>query len=122
FFETYTLNAIKHAYAATGIWPLNPNTINSDHLIPFLPTYQPAVVNQELENENKELHEYIQRLEHPGTASLASIIKYPHPKQLSVEKKPQFGTLVTAESIAKELEDIENVKCKKIEDTKLRKE
>ncbi|CAG8778583.1 7755_t:CDS:1, partial [Cetraspora pellucida] len=58
-----------------------------------------------------------------------SILKYPHSKQLSVEKKPQnrpknfkFGTLVTAESIVKELEDRENVKQKKAEDARLRKE
>ncbi|CAG8803645.1 35097_t:CDS:1, partial [Racocetra persica] len=83
----------------------------------------------QLEYENKRLHEYVQRLEHPGTAPLASILKYPHSKQLSVEKKPQnrpknfkFGTLVTAESIVKELEDRENVKQKKAEDARLRKE
>ncbi|CAG8682176.1 21871_t:CDS:1, partial [Racocetra persica] len=69
----------------------------------------------QLENENKELCKYIQRLENSGTVSLSSIMKYLHPRQLSVEKKPQvrlkafkFGTLVTAESIVRELEDRDN--------------
>ncbi|CAG8670271.1 15180_t:CDS:1, partial [Cetraspora pellucida] len=43
----------------------------------------------QLENENKKLQKYIQRLKHLGTAPLALIIKYLYPKQLSVEKKPQ---------------------------------
>jgi len=54
---------------------------------------------------------------------------YPQPHQQPVEKKPQarpktfkFGTLVTAESIIKELEEKENLKRRKIEDAKVRKE
>ncbi|CAG8714138.1 10944_t:CDS:1, partial [Dentiscutata heterogama] len=52
-------------------------------------------------------------------------MKYPQPQQQPVEKKPQarpktfkFGTLVTAESIIKELEEKENLKRRKIEDAK----
>jgi hypothetical protein len=112
-------------------------------LAPSLATHQPIALSLkpihahdtrtnkiiQLEHENEKLHEYIQRLEHPGTISLASIMRYPYPKSISVEEKPQtrskafkFGTLVTAESIIKELEDKENAKKKKIEDIRLRKE
>lgn len=143
FHETYTPNAIRHAFAATGIWPLNPDVINPERLTPSLATFQPVSsspkptherntrINRltQLENENEELRERIQRLEHPGTTSLASIMKYPQPQQQPVEKKPQarpktfkFGTLVTAESIIKELEEKENLKRRKIEDAKVRKE
>ncbi|CAG8814632.1 4426_t:CDS:1, partial [Gigaspora rosea] len=38
FHETYTTNAIRHAFAATSIWPLNPNIINPEHLTPSLAT------------------------------------------------------------------------------------
>jgi DDE superfamily endonuclease len=143
FHETYTPKAIKNAYAATGIWPWNPDAINPSRLAPSLATHQPIALSLkpihahdtrtnkiiQLEHENEKLHEYIQRLEHPGTISLASIMRYPYPKSISVEEKPQtrskafkFGTLVTAESIIKELEDKENAKKKKIEDIRLRKE
>ncbi|CAG8453498.1 2875_t:CDS:1, partial [Dentiscutata heterogama] len=71
----------------------------------------------QLENENKELCNHIQRLKNSGTVSLSLIMKYLHPSQLSVEKKPQvrpkafkFETLMTAESIVKKLENKENVK------------
>ncbi|CAG8785456.1 20439_t:CDS:1, partial [Dentiscutata erythropus] len=54
---------------------------------------------------------------HPGTTSLALIIKYSQLQQQPAEKKPQarsktfkFGTLVTAELIIKKLEEKENLK------------
>ncbi|CAG8685516.1 8738_t:CDS:2 [Dentiscutata erythropus] len=43
----------------------------------------------QLENKNKNLREYIQQLEHPGTTSLALIMNYPQPQQQPAEKKPQ---------------------------------
>jgi DDE superfamily endonuclease len=41
FHETYTPVAIKKAYAATGIWPLDPSVIKFDRLMPSLPTEAP---------------------------------------------------------------------------------
>ncbi|CAG8730801.1 14909_t:CDS:2 [Cetraspora pellucida] len=45
FYETYTLNAIRHTFAATGIWLLNLNAINSDRLMPSLPTYKLVITS-----------------------------------------------------------------------------
>jgi len=101
FNETYTPNAIKKAYATTGIWPLNPNAINPERLAPSLATEKPIIspftmthtrdtrANRisQLEEENKRLREHIQRLEHPGTTSMASIMKYPYPKSTSIQEE-----------------------------------
>jgi|SRR6185369_12571122 len=143
FNETYTPNAIKKAYATTGIWPLNPNAINPERLAPSLATEKPIIspftmthtrdtrANRisQLEEENKRLREHIQRLEHPGTTSMASIMKYPYPKSTSIQEETRtrpktfkFGTLVTAESITKELHDKEEEKQRKIDEIRLRKE
>ncbi|CAG8611309.1 31278_t:CDS:2, partial [Racocetra persica] len=80
-----------------------------------------AVAKAQLEHENKILYKHVQRLEHPGTVSLASIMNYPFPQQCSIEKKSQtrpktfkFRPLITAELIVKELEDRENTKQKKL--------
>jgi hypothetical protein len=143
FNHTYTPNAIKKAYAVTGIWPLNPNAIKPDRLEPSLttkkpmsPPHKPIQIHNtrasrvsQLERENQELREYIQRLEHPGTSSIVSIMKYPHPKPCSSQEETQrrpknfkFGALVTADIIAKELNDKEEEKQRKIEEVRLRKE
>jgi len=83
----------------------------------------------QLEKENQQLKEYIQVLESSGTTSLSKIMKYPSMKTFSNEEKPKtrpkafkFGSLVTSEDITKELQEKENIKQKKIEDIKLRKE
>jgi len=74
FSETYTPNAIKNAYAATGIWPLNPNIINPDRLAPSLATEKPLILppkstyqhntraskTLQLEYENQELRDHIE--------------------------------------------------------------
>jgi len=142
FHETYTPTAIKKAFAVTGIWPFNPSAINPDRLAPSLATEIPAPPPEaaptqktrnnkiaQLEQRIQDLEEYIARLEHPGTAPLASILKYPYPKPGQSEKEPQarpktfkFGTLVTADSITKELQDMEIAKEKKTEDLRLKKE
>ena len=127
-----SLVAIKKAYAATGIWPLDPNAIKFDRLTPLLPTAAPPPLPEtkptknnritELERKIEELQERVVRLEHPGTAPLASIMKYPLntiPADGEKRARPKtfkFGTLVTADSIAKELQDIEDAKQKKIDD------
>ncbi|CAG8763585.1 19616_t:CDS:1, partial [Gigaspora rosea] len=41
FHKTYTPNAIRYAFATTGIWPLNSDVINSKHLTPSLAMFQP---------------------------------------------------------------------------------
>ena len=76
----------------------------------------------QLERKIQELEEHVERLEHPGKTPLASIMKYPYPKPVPSEKEPRarsktfkFGTLVTADSIAKELQDMEDAKQKKID-------
>jgi hypothetical protein len=143
FSETYTPNAIKNAYAATGIWLLNSNIINPDCLAPSLATEKPLILppkstyqhntraskTSQLEYENQELRGCIERLLHPGTTTMASIMKYPYPKPDSSQEKIQsrpksfkFGALVTAESITKELHDKEETKQQKIEEVRLRKE
>ena len=144
FFKTYTPAAIRNAYTATGIWPWNPNAINPNRLAPSLSTEKKLEVSfkpqhehdtrshkiAQLEKENQQLKEYIQVLESPGTTSLLKIIKYPSMKTFSNEEKPKtrpkafkFGSLVTSEDITKELQEKEeNIKQKKIEDIKLRKE
>src|SRR4051812_7663453 len=82
----------------------------------------------ELEQQIQDLQEHITRLEHPGTMLLATILKYPFPKPAPAGKEPQarpknftFGTLVTADSITKTLQDMEDVKEKKAEDLRLKK-
>jgi hypothetical protein len=142
FNETYTPNAIKKAYAATGIWPLNPNAIDLNRLTPSFATEKPIISPlkmrsvhdtrvskiSQLEQENQELREYIQRLEHPGTTSLASIMKYPYPKPALIQevrsrsKSFKFEALVTAESIAKELHSKEEEKQQKIKAAELKRE
>ncbi|CAG8626773.1 14710_t:CDS:2 [Cetraspora pellucida] len=91
FHEIYTPNVIRHAFIATGIWPLNSDVINSECLMLLLAMFQSVISSPkpthecntrnnrliQLENKNKELSEYIQQLEHPRTTSLASIMKYP---------------------------------------------
>ena len=42
FHETYATTAIKNAYAATGIWPLDPSVIKSDRMTPSLTTEKHA--------------------------------------------------------------------------------
>ena len=90
FYETYTPVAVKKAYAATGIWPLDPSVIKFDRLMPSLPTAAPPPPPPEtkttrktkndriteLERKIEELQERVVRLEHPETAPLASIMKY----------------------------------------------
>lgn len=143
FYETYTPVAIKNAYIATGIWPLNPQVINRERLAPSLATSAPTHKTPQpspkrktmtakmikLERENEQLREHIARLEHPGTTSLATIMKYPLPKVANPEKSPlprpksfKFGALMTAEQITKELQDIEDKKQKKIEELRMKKE
>lgn len=91
FYETYTPAAIRKAYAATGIWPLNPSVIKDDRMAPSIPTCKPGTPSVspkkvrktragkivELEEKIHKLEEHVSRLEHPGTASLALILKYP---------------------------------------------
>ncbi|CAG8790273.1 25672_t:CDS:1, partial [Dentiscutata erythropus] len=83
----------------------------------------------QLEKKNQQLKEYIQVLEHSKTTSLLLIMKYLSMKAFLSEEKPKtrpkafkFGNLVTSEAIIKELQEKENIKQKKIEYIKLRKE
>lgn len=143
FHKTYTPSAIRNAYTATGIWPWNLNIIDPTRLAPSLPTEKLNPISCEpkhnhctrnskivkLENQNQELRKYIQRIEHPGTCSLVSIMKYPSLNTSSVQEKPKirpktfkFGTLVTSEEITKEIQDKENIKQQKLEEIRARKE
>jgi len=49
FTETYTPSAICNAFKVTGIWPLNPNAISSDHLNPSLLTERLVTLNSQVD-------------------------------------------------------------------------
>jgi len=150
FHKTYTPNAIRKAFAACGTWPVNPDVINPERMATSLITEKqvrtplglkdrkPAATTRasriiSLEREVEELKVRIHRLEHPGTESLATILKYPLTKSktlieedstppLARPKAFKFGTLITHESSAKEFEGREAEKQKKKEDAALKKE
>src|SRR4051812_36319480 len=86
------------------------------------------IVELELELQIQDLQEHVAQIEHPGTASLESILKYSYPKPAPAGKEPQVqaksftsGILVTTDSIMKTLQDIKDVKEKKAEDLRLKK-
>src|SRR5260364_403877 len=80
--------------------------------VPFNPQHEHdtrSLKIAQLENENQQLKEYIKALEHPGTTSLSSIMKYPFMKTISSEEKPKtrpkafkFRNIVNTEEITKE--------------------
>ena len=104
---TYTPITITQSFKATGIHPLNPNIIDPVRLAPSLPTqkmelpkpFMPSTtgpptaitIDNEiiiLQERIKELKLENDRLQNPGTTSLATILQYPLQRQEASTEKP----------------------------------
>ncbi|CAI2199840.1 18863_t:CDS:2, partial [Funneliformis geosporum] len=64
FLETYTPLAICNAYKTTGIWPFNPNAINSDRL-------DPSLITEKFIDSSLQIQPFVQPFVQPVESSPA---------------------------------------------------
>jgi hypothetical protein len=143
---TYTPLAITKAFATTGTWPVNPEAIKPEKLAPSLVTQQPTLPQpsaeqqpskkhtsrnaeiEELKRRVAALEEEVQYLKHPGTSSLATVLRYPLQKAVTDESKPRraktftFSRILTDEEAMAESRALEEEEKKKTEDKQKKKE
>ena len=145
YLETYIPSAIIKAFAKTGTWPVNPEAISTDRLAPSLRTQQsaptpapaPAHKNNvrtrqseiyQLRKELQALKEENARLKHPGTTSLATILRYPfQSKDINTQPKKKrrtfpFARILTEDEAIAAAKKLEEEKEQKMEDQRRRKE